>query len=118
MTEHADAVAVETNGGASKRFPELSDFRRDILLTLARAGATHGAGLVDDLSALRDEEIHDGRLYPNLNALVDADLVEKRENEHDERSHEFVLSERGRHSVREHAQRVTGAVESLDRGGR
>lgn len=108
---------IRTNGGA-RRFPELVDFRRDILLTLARSGPTHGQGLKDDLACLRDEDVNDGRLYPNLNALVDDGLVEKHENRHDERSHEFELSKRGRASVREHAQRVTGAVDALDGGER
>jgi PadR family transcriptional regulator PadR len=113
-----DAVILTDGGivanGGSARMPELSDFRRDILLVLARSGATHGRGLIDDLGCLRDEHIGDSRLYPNLNALVERGLVDKRENRHDNRSHEFELSAAGRAVVRDHAQRVTGCVESLD----
>jgi DNA-binding PadR family transcriptional regulator len=103
-----------TNPSIVRRAPELSGFRRDILLILARSEPTNGRGLLDDLSTLRDEEIGDARLYPNLNALVDAGLVEKRENYHDDRSHEFRLAHAGRYALRDHAQRLAGAVDALD----
>jgi len=111
-----DGGQLSANGSPPRRLPELSDFRRDILLILARSEPTNGRGLLDDLSTLRDEEIGDARLYPNLNALVDAGLVEKRENYHDDRSHEFRLADEGRRALRDHAQRVTGAVNALDHG--
>lgn len=103
-----------TNASIVRRAPELSGFRRDILLILARSEPTNGRGLLDDLSTLRDEEIGDARLYPNLNALVDAGLVEKRENYHDDRSHEFRLADAGRYALRDHAHRLAGAVYALD----
>jgi DNA-binding PadR family transcriptional regulator len=103
-----------TNPSIVRRAPELSGFRRDILLILAWSEPTNGRGLLDDLSTLRDEEIGDARLYPNLNALVDAGLVEKRENYHDDRSHEFRLADAGRYALRDHAQRLAGAVNALD----
>lgn len=105
---------ARTNGGSPQRFVELVDIHRDIILTLARSGPTHGRGLMDDLACLRDEDITDSRLYRNLGDLEDLGLVEIRENKHDERSHEYALTPTGRSAVREHAQRVTGAVDSLD----
>jgi DNA-binding PadR family transcriptional regulator len=114
-----DAVLLPDGGTATNasivpRAPELSGFRRDILLILARSEPTNGRGLLDDLSTLRDEDIGDARLYPNLNALVDKGLVEKRENYHDDRSHEFRLADAGRYALRDHAQRLAGAVDALD----
>jgi DNA-binding PadR family transcriptional regulator len=111
-----DGGTLAPNMSVPHRFPELSDFRRDILLTLARSQPTNGSGLLADLSTLRDEQVNGGRLYPNLNALVDAGLVEKRENYHDDRSHEFRLDDQGRRALRDHAQRVTGAVNALGQG--
>ena len=108
---------LEADGGFCG-FLGLVGFRRDILLTLACIGPTHGQGLADDLARLRNEEINDGRFYPHLNALVDDEFVEKRENEHDNRSHEYALTEIGRESIREHAQRLTDAVEAIDGGVR
>jgi DNA-binding PadR family transcriptional regulator len=109
----ADGGTVAANGGTSNRFPELADIHRDILLTLARSGPTHGRGLMDDLATLRDEDITDSRLYRNLGDLDGLGLVEIREHVHDDRSHEYALTAQGRSAVREHAQRVTGAVEAL-----
>ena len=110
----ADNGTVTTNGSGAHRIPEFIGFKRDILMILARSEPTHGRGLLDDLSSLRDEEVTGARLYPNLNALVDAGLVEKRENLHDYRSHEFRLADRGCQCLREHAQRLAGAVDALD----
>jgi DNA-binding PadR family transcriptional regulator len=114
----ADGGTVAANGGALNRFPELVDIHRDILLTLARSGPTHGRGLMDDLATLRDEDITDSRLYRNLGDLDALGLVEIREHVHDDRSHEYALTAQGRSAVREHAQRVTGAVEALQEADR
>ena len=104
-----------TDGGVT-RFPELPGFERDILLTLARSQPTNGRGLLADLSTLRDEDIGGARLYPHLDELADAGLVDKRENFHDDRSHEYRLTDAGRHTLREHAQLLEGAVEALNGG--
>ena len=108
----ADRESSSTNGGV-RRFPELPGFERDVLLTLARSQPTNGRGLLADLSTLRDEEVGESRLYPHLNELADSGLVEKRENYHDDRSHEYRLADAGGHALREHAQRLEGAVEAL-----
>ena len=110
-------VRLESDGG-SKRLIDLVDFRRDILLVLAKFGPSNGQGIEDDLESLRRERINDGRFYPHMDALVDAGLVEKRENEHDKRSHEYALSERGQETIREHAHRIAGALEAIDGGAR
>ena len=102
-----------SNGGSPDRFPELVAFHRDILLTLARSQPTNGQGLLADLSTLRDEKIYGSRLYRNLGELVDAGLVDKEEFPDDDRAHEFQLSANGQHALREHAQRLDGAVEAL-----
>jgi DNA-binding PadR family transcriptional regulator len=109
-----DGGTAATNGSGPHRIPEFSGFRRDILLLLALSEPTNGRGLLDDLSSLRDEDVNGGRLYPNLNALVDKGLVEKRENYHDDRSHQFRLADRGCQCLREHAQRLSGAVNALE----
>jgi len=100
------------------RFPELVGVDRDILMTLARSAPCNGRELLADLETLRNEKIEDARLYPHLNELADAGLVEKRENFHDNRSHEFRLADAGRHSLREHAQRLEGAVAAFEEGER
>jgi DNA-binding PadR family transcriptional regulator len=113
-----DGGTVAANGGTSDRFPELADIHRDILLTLARSGPTHGRGLMDDLATLRDEDITDSHLYRNLGNLDALGLVEIREHVHDDRSHEYALTAQGRSAVREHAQRLEGAVAALEESDR
>lgn len=106
-------TSTVSNGGSPDRFPELVGFHRDILLVLARSQPTNGQGLLADLSTLRDEKIYGSRLYRNLGELVDAGLVDKEEFPDDDRAHEFQLSANGQHALREHAQRLEGAVEAL-----
>jgi DNA-binding PadR family transcriptional regulator len=110
-------VRLESDGG-SKRLIDLPGYRRDILLALAHSGPANGHRIMDVLSALRGEEITDGGFYPNLNALVDEGLIEKHEQKHNKRSNEYALSERGRETIREHAQRIAGALEAIDGGAR
>lgn len=113
-----DAVVLSDGGVATARVPELPDFQRDILLTLARSGPTHGQGLVDDLSALRDEEINHGRLYPNLDKLAGKGLIEKDIRAPDGRTNEYKLTAAGRAALQSYAQRIDEAISSLDGGDR
>lgn len=113
-----DAVALPDGGVATSRVPELPDFQRDILLTIARSGPTHGQGLVDDLSALRDESINHGRLYPNLDKLAGKGLIGKDIRVTDGRTNEYKLTAAGRAALRSHAQRIDEAVSALDGGAR
>ncbi|MCY4731143.1 PadR family transcriptional regulator [Natronomonas gomsonensis] len=99
------------------RMPELSDFKRDLLMTLARSEPTHGSGLVDDLSCLRAENVTKGRLYKNLDELHDHGLIEKRvRTENDNRRNEYALTTAGRESIRQHAQRVAGVADAINGG--
>jgi len=99
------------------RMPELSDFQRDLLMTLARSEPTHGSGLVEDLQSLRAESITQGRLYKNLDDLHDHGLIEKRiRPTKDQRRNEYALTTEGRESIRQHAQRVAGAADAINGG--
>jgi DNA-binding PadR family transcriptional regulator len=109
-----DAVILTDGGTVAARIPELPDFQRDILLTLARSEPTHGQGLIDDLGTLRDESINNGRLYPNLDRLVGKGLIEKQIRATDGRTNEYRLTLSGRTALRNHAKRVEVAVEALD----
>jgi DNA-binding PadR family transcriptional regulator len=97
------------------RMPELSDFQRDLLMTLARSEPTHGSGLVEVLQSLRAESITQGRLYKNLDDLHDHGLIEKRTLPND-RNNEYALTTEGRESIRQHAQRVAGAADAINGG--
>lgn len=56
---------------------ELTGFQRDILYVIAGHGEPHGLAIKEDLEQYYDTEVHYGRLYPNLDTLVEERLVEK-----------------------------------------
>ena len=54
----------------------------------------HGLAIKKELEDYYETEIHHGRLYPNLDTLVDKGLVEK--GEKDRRTNSYTITRRGR----------------------
>ena len=95
----------------------LTLFQQNILLVLAESdGVDYGLGVKRSLEDLYGEDINNGRLYPNLDQLVDMRLVEK--SELDKRTNEYALTEIGREVIREDAQRRASIAEEIDGGDR
>lgn len=76
---------------------DLTGFQRDLLYAIAGQGAPHGLALKDELEEYYGTEIHHGRLYPNLDTLVDKSLVEK--GQRDKRTNTYALTQRGRREL-------------------
>lgn len=74
--------------------PQLTNFQRDLLFALAGVGPAHGLAVKAELEEYYGKEINNGRLYPNLNTLVERGLVDKGDGR-DDRSNEYELTERG-----------------------
>ena len=72
----------------------LSKFQLDVLSVLA-ASSRPGKGIESELEEQYDENIPHGRVYQNLDELVEEGLVEKFEQEVNGRTHLYALSERG-----------------------
>ena len=72
---------------------DLTGFQRDLLYVIAGQDEPHGLAVKEELEEYYDQEIHHGRLYPNLDAVVDKGLVEK--GELDRRTNYYVLTQRG-----------------------
>lgn len=72
---------------------DLTGFQRDLLYVIAGLSEPHGLAIKDELEAYYNTEINHGRLYPNLDTLVDKGLVEK--GAHDRRTNSYVLTRRG-----------------------
>lgn len=72
---------------------QMTAFRWDILWVLL-GGDDYGLGLKRSLSDYRGEEVNHGRLYPNLDWLVEHGLVQK--SELDKRTNEYELTDDGR----------------------
>jgi len=85
--------------GMTDAYPpeDLTAFQRDLLAVIAQFEEPHGLKIKDSLEADYGKEIHHGRLYPNLDTLVDKGLVTK--GKIDRRTNSYSLSERGRREL-------------------
>jgi DNA-binding PadR family transcriptional regulator len=72
---------------------ELTGFQRDLLYVVAGLDRPHGLAVKRELEAYYGTDINQGRLYPNLDSLVERDLVEK--GRKDRRTNYYVLTEGG-----------------------
>ncbi len=75
---------------------ELTAFQQNILTILAE-DARYGLAIKRELESYYDSEVNHGRLYPNLDDLVEMGLVEK--SELDKRTNEYGLTEEGIEAV-------------------
>jgi DNA-binding PadR family transcriptional regulator len=76
---------------------DLTGFQRDLLYTIAGLGEPHGLAIKEELEEYYESEIHHGRLYPNLDTLVEKGFVEK--GELDQRTNFYTLTRRGRREL-------------------
>lgn len=82
----------------SSKFANLTGFQRDLLVVLADGNIHKGLDIKSELeSYYGDDEIHHGRLYPNLDTLVDKELIEK--TIVDGRSNGYSLSQEGENQL-------------------
>lgn len=76
---------------------DLTGFQRDCLYVIAGSDSPHGLAIKDELNDYYEGEIHHGRLYPNLDTLVDKGLVEK--GTRDRRTNSYTLTRRGHREI-------------------
>lgn len=89
---------------------DLTAFQRDCLYVIAGLGSPKGLAIKTELEGYYSSTINHGRLYPNLDALVEKGLVEK--GSKDDRTNAYSLTERGRREIdaRREWERETMAV--------
>lgn len=78
---------------------DLTGFQRDMLYVVAGMDSPKGLAIKEELEEYYTGDINHGRLYPNLDTLVDMGLVEK--GEIDDRTNSYSLSEQGQQVVAE-----------------
>ncbi|AEN07872.1 transcriptional regulator PadR family protein (plasmid) [halophilic archaeon DL31] len=78
-------------------FHELTGFQRDLLYVIAGFDHPSGQRVASELEQTREKEISHGRLYPNLDVLVEADLVKKGEISH--RTNFYALTSTGEEAL-------------------
>ncbi|PSP17935.1 PadR family transcriptional regulator [Halobacteriales archaeon QH_10_67_13] len=71
---------------------DLTHFQRDLLYVIAGKDKPHGLAIKDELEEYYEGEIHHGRLYPNLDELVE-------KGQRDRRTNFYSLTSRGRREI-------------------
>lgn len=77
---------------------ELTGFQRDLLYVIAGLSGPSGLEIITDLSEYYSKEIPDGRLYPNLDTLIEMELIEK--GRRDNRTNKYQLTDRGKREIK------------------
>jgi DNA-binding PadR family transcriptional regulator len=78
---------------------DLTGFQRDLLYVIAGADQPSGQDVKDEIETYYESEINHGRLYPNLDTLVNKELVEK--GQLDRRTNYYAITDRGRRAIEE-----------------
>lgn len=72
---------------------QLTGFQRDILYVISGLEEPHGLAIKDELEDYYEHEVNHGRLYPNLDDLVENGFVKK--GELDRRTNSYTLTDSG-----------------------
>lgn len=88
---------------------DLTAFQTAALAVIARLGRPHGLAIMSELEE-RYENVHHGRLYPNLDTLVEKGLVEK--GRRDKRTNEYTVTETGARELVDYREWLAACMES------
>ena len=76
---------------------DLTGFQRDLLYVIAGMDTPHGLAIKGEIEEYYGSEVNHGRLYPNLDTLVEKGLVEK--GSIDRRTNSYTLTQRGAREI-------------------
>jgi DNA-binding PadR family transcriptional regulator len=93
---------------------DLTGFQRDLLYVVAGLDDPKGLAVKAELDDYYGTEINHGRLYPNLDVLVEKGLVEK--GKLDDRTNAYSLTRRGHREIVDRREWEDGYVESVLEG--
>ena len=91
---------------------DLTGFQRDMLYCIATLNEPSGAEIRRELEEYSTAEVNHGRLYPNLNDLVDEGLVRK--GNMDDRTNLYTLTPLGRELIEKRRQWEDAQLEDTD----
>ena len=89
----SEAQTINESSGIAR---DLTAFQQNILVILAEE-PMYGLAIKRHLEDYYGTEVNHGRLYPNLDDLVELELVEK--SELDKRTNQYELTEKGKEAV-------------------
>jgi len=81
---------------------DLTGFQRDLLYVIAGQEDPHGLAIKEEMENYYEKKVHHGRLYPNLDTLVEKGLVDK--SEKDRRTNAYRLTGRGEREIEDRQQ--------------
>jgi len=103
----------DTDSNQPAKAAGLTAFQTNILTVLAEQ-ARYGLAIKRELEDYYGKEVNHGRLYPNIDTLVDKGLIEK--SERDKRTNNYELTEEGRAALEDdlawRRQRITNTSEA------
>jgi len=76
---------------------DLTGFQRDLLYVTAGLNEPNGLAIKQEMEGYYEKAVQHGRLYPNLDTLVEKGLVEK--GQHDERTNAYRVTSRGEREI-------------------
>ncbi len=81
---------------------DLTAFQRDLLVVIAGMDGAHGLAIKEELDSYYTTDIQYGRIYPNLDSLVENGFVEK--GSIDARTNSYSLTDTGAAELAERQQ--------------
>jgi len=85
---------------------DLTGFQRDLLIEVSKADEKPcGLDIKAAMEAHYEKEIHHGRLYPNLDTLVEKGLIRK--GKVDDRTNWYAVTSRGQRELDSHINWMT-----------
>ena len=89
---------LRKQGAMSPEIYELTGFQRDLLYAMPAFDRPSGQTIRAELEEYTDREITHGRLYPNLDTLVEMGLVER--GQIDRRTNFYAITDDGKSAIR------------------
>ncbi|WP_121743235.1 PadR family transcriptional regulator [Natronorubrum halophilum] len=84
---------------------DLTGFQRDLLFVIAGADQPSGQDVKEEIEQYYSTEINHGRLYPNLDTIVNKDLVEK--GQLDRRTNYYAITDDGEQAIEDRQEWVS-----------
>jgi DNA-binding PadR family transcriptional regulator len=91
---------------------ELTGFQRDLLYCIAGTNDPYGLQIGRELENYTSTEVNHGRLYPNLNTLVEKGLVKKQSK--DDRTNLYTLTDLAIDHIEERRQWENDKLQHLN----
>ena len=83
---------------------DLTGFQRDLLYVIAGADQPSGQDVKDEIEQYYSSEINHGRLYPNLDTVVNKELVEK--GQLDRRTNYYAITDEREQAIEDRREWV------------